>query len=121
MSYGARIDADAKISAWAERVTGPSLAEDQVWFSSSRVEADGTVSFESRIESIMTDVGEGVRRSARDRRPSTFKQAVELYEQGSRSAGFAAAGSITFKRLYLAGAPRHGRVVPEKGGHYHYT
>jgi uncharacterized damage-inducible protein DinB len=31
----ARIEADAKISAWAERVTAAWLAEDQVWFSSS--------------------------------------------------------------------------------------
>jgi uncharacterized damage-inducible protein DinB len=31
----ARIDADAKISAWAGRVTAAWLAEDQVWFSSS--------------------------------------------------------------------------------------
>src|SRR5262245_54770635 len=30
-----RIDADQRISAWAGRVTGDWLAEDQVWFSSS--------------------------------------------------------------------------------------
>lgn len=30
-----RVDADAKISAWAGRVTGAWLAEEQVWFSSS--------------------------------------------------------------------------------------
>ena len=31
----ARVDADAKTSAWAGRVTAAWLAEDQVWFSSS--------------------------------------------------------------------------------------
>jgi hypothetical protein len=41
---------------------------------------------------------------------------------GSPCGGtFAAAGRVTFKRLYLTGGPQHGRVVLQEGGHYHYT
>lgn len=34
---------------------------------------------------------------------------------------FSAGGPVTFKRLYLTDSPRHGRVVLQQGGHYHYT
>jgi uncharacterized damage-inducible protein DinB len=33
--HRARVEADEKISAWASRVSGPWLAEDQVWFSAA--------------------------------------------------------------------------------------
>jgi putative DNA primase/helicase len=48
----------------------------------NRVDGNGAVSFEAQLESVMTDAGESVRWLARDRLPSIFKQAAELYEEG---------------------------------------
>lgn len=48
----------------------------------NRVEGDGAVAFEARLETVLTDGGEGVRWSARDLRPPLFKQAVELFREG---------------------------------------
>jgi len=34
---------------------------------------------------------------------------------------FRATGRTMFKRLYLTANPKHGRVVLQQGGYYHYT
>jgi putative DNA primase/helicase len=48
----------------------------------NRVNGDGAVPFEARIESIMNEAADEIRWSSHDLRPPIFKQAAELYEQG---------------------------------------
>jgi putative DNA primase/helicase len=61
----------------------------------NRVDGNGAVSFEAQLESGMTDIGESVRWLARDRRPSMFKQAADLYEEGLSVRQVAAALRIS--------------------------
>lgn len=48
----------------------------------NRVDGDGAVPFEARLETVLADLGQGIRWSARDLRPPMLKQAAELYDQG---------------------------------------
>jgi putative DNA primase/helicase len=48
----------------------------------NRVDADGAVPFESKLESFVTDRGEGVRWSSRERSPPVLKQVAELFQDG---------------------------------------
>jgi putative DNA primase/helicase len=48
----------------------------------NRVEGDGAAPFEARLESFVTDQGEGVRWSSRERSPPVLKQAAELFQDG---------------------------------------
>ncbi len=48
----------------------------------NRIDGDGAVPFEARLDSAVTDGGEGFRWSARALRPPILKQAVELFGQG---------------------------------------
>jgi putative DNA primase/helicase len=48
----------------------------------NRVEGDGAIPFEAKLESVMTDAGEGVRWSAHVLRPPILKQASELFGEG---------------------------------------
>jgi putative DNA primase/helicase len=48
----------------------------------NRVDGDGAVAFEARLETVLTDAAEVVRWSAHSLRPPIFKHAAELYEQG---------------------------------------
>lgn len=48
----------------------------------NRVEGDGAVPFEARIESVVAAAGEGVSWTAHALQPPIFKQAAELYGQG---------------------------------------
>jgi putative DNA primase/helicase len=47
-----------------------------------RVEGDGAVSFEAKLESFVADQRDGVRWSAHDVSPPMFKQATELFQNG---------------------------------------
>jgi putative DNA primase/helicase len=48
----------------------------------NRVAEHGAISFQARLETVLTDAREAVRWSAYDLQPPIFKQAVELYGQG---------------------------------------
>ena len=48
----------------------------------SRVEGDGAVSFEAKLESFVADERDGVRWSDHDVSPPIFKQAAELFREG---------------------------------------
>jgi putative DNA primase/helicase len=48
----------------------------------NRVEGDGAVSFEAKLESFVDDERDGVCWSAHDRRPPIFNQAVVLFQDG---------------------------------------
>jgi putative DNA primase/helicase len=48
----------------------------------NRVEGDGAVSFEAKLESFVADARNGVRWSAHDVSPPVFKQATELFQDG---------------------------------------
>lgn len=48
----------------------------------NRVDGNGAVAFEARLETVVTDAGEVGRWSAHDLRPPIFEQAAELYGQG---------------------------------------
>jgi putative DNA primase/helicase len=45
-----------------------------------RIEGDGAISFEANLESFVTDQGEGVRWSSRERSPPVLKQVAELFQ-----------------------------------------
>jgi putative DNA primase/helicase len=47
-----------------------------------RIEGDGAISFEANLESFVTDQGEGVRWSSRERSPPVLKQVAELFQDG---------------------------------------
>jgi putative DNA primase/helicase len=46
------------------------------------VEGDGAVPFEAKLESFVTDQGEGVHWSSRERSPPVLKQVAELFQDG---------------------------------------
>ncbi len=48
----------------------------------NRVDGDGAVSFEAKLESFVASEREGARWSAHDLRPPIFKQAAELFREG---------------------------------------
>jgi hypothetical protein len=48
----------------------------------NRVEGDGAAPFEAKLESFVTDQGEGVRWSSRERSPPVLKQVAELFQDG---------------------------------------
>jgi len=48
----------------------------------NRVEGDGAVSFEAKLESFVADERDGVRWSAHEVSPPMFKQATELFQHG---------------------------------------
>jgi putative DNA primase/helicase len=48
----------------------------------NRVDGDAAAPFEAKLESLITDQGEGVRWSVRERSPPVLKQAVALYQDG---------------------------------------
>ena len=48
----------------------------------NRVEVDGALPFEAKLESFVTDQGEGVRWSSRERSPPVLKQVAELFQDG---------------------------------------
>jgi putative DNA primase/helicase len=61
----------------------------------NRVEGDGAAPFEARLETVVTDAGEGVRWSSHGLRPPIFKRAVELFREGRSVRGVAAALRIS--------------------------
>jgi putative DNA primase/helicase len=48
----------------------------------NRVDSDGAVSFEAKLDSLVVDGRDGVRWSAHDLSPPVFNQAVELFREG---------------------------------------
>jgi putative DNA primase/helicase len=48
----------------------------------NRVDGDGAVPFEAKLESLEADQGEGVRWSSRERSPPVLKQVAELFRDG---------------------------------------
>jgi putative DNA primase/helicase len=60
-----------------------------------RVEGDGAVSFEAKLESFVADQRDGVRWSAHDVSPPMFKQAAELFQEGLTVREVAAALRIS--------------------------
>ena len=48
----------------------------------NRVDGDGAIAFEAKLESFRDDGSDGVRWSAHDQRPPTFKRAAELFREG---------------------------------------
>ena len=48
----------------------------------NRVDGDGAIAFEAKLESFGGDGSDGVRWSAHDQRPPTFKRATELFQEG---------------------------------------
>jgi putative DNA primase/helicase len=48
----------------------------------NRVDGDGALPFEAKLESFVTDQGEGVRWSSRERSPPVLKQVAELFQDG---------------------------------------
>ena len=48
----------------------------------NRVDGDGAIAFEAKLESFGGDGSDSVRWSAHDQRPPTFKRAAELFQEG---------------------------------------
>ena len=48
----------------------------------NRVDGDGAIAFEAKLESFGGDGSDGVRWSAQDERPPMFKRATELFQEG---------------------------------------
>ncbi len=61
----------------------------------NRVDSDGATAFEARIESFVSDRGDGIRWSTQDLRPPIFKQAAALFREGLTVREVAAALHIS--------------------------
>lgn len=84
----------------------------------NRVEGDGAAPFEAKLESFVTDQGEGVRWSSRERSPPVLKQVAELFQDGLTVREVAAALKMSKTeagRLRLR-ALGEGLLVPGHGG-----